>query len=1016
MPFTLPNSKQHGINIPLFSIRSAQSCGIGEYLDLIPLIHWCKDVGFHVLQTLPLNDTGDESSPYCSLTATALNPIFLSLSHLPGLNLHPHLGEHLRRLQALNSSPYIDYKTVINEKMQFLKEYYSFFKRQIFENHDFREFFYSSQWLKGYALFKAIKLSNHWRPWQEWDDSLKACSEESLKALESKFETEIDFHIFVQFLCFHQMAQVKAAAEAADVALMGDLPILINKESADVWLHQNLFDLTHTAGAPPDQYSQTGQNWNFPLYNWDALKAENYNWWIERLHCAARFYHLYRIDHVVGFFRIWSIPVGLNAAEGAFNPPDPSVWIAHGDAILQMMVGSTQMIPIAEDLGTVPDEVRDYLREHKICGTRVMRWERHWHTDRSYIPPEDYIWESLTTVSTHDSELLTQWWKNQPEEAGNYAASKGWDYTPQLTMEQRLAILKESHHTGSLYHVNLINEYLNCIPELAWDRPEEERINVPGVVSEHNWTLKVKPTIEQIISNKALKNLIRSLFLFPLFFFAALQAETDAHIKMIYSSLSPTSIAQHLAFYQLYPNTPYGEKALEDAWKLLGRGVNDTARNGEILSNFPELTAAIVNLINNKEGEPVLLKDSEIEVIDKFASFLPNRKLKGFHATNEEEVIALPPEEIDLARGLFLTLLTTSSSGWQEMRSYESLLDLMALQVMLRLPQNPTPKDKIKAMNDLIFFEMGYRFPPESLSTKDIDVYTFLPSVLNSRKGVCLGVSILYLCLAQRLDLPLEMITPPGHIYVRYKNDKSEINIETTCRGVHVDSDYYLTIDTCALEQQNIKQVIGLAYMNQASVFMGTEKFDQAEIAYKKALSYHPDYEPIHRFLGLSLCMNGKEEEGREHLALSCKTTPSHQVSPDTLATDYLNGKVNAEGIARFAKHTESTRAAILEEKEAYEKILKEYPEFRSGWLGLAGSWLELGNERQALKALEAYHEIDANNATVEFYLANLYAKRLDFQKGWDRLCSCEKLTQSKNYTPEAVRDFRESLQQLSPE
>ena len=162
--------------------------------------------------------------------------------------------------------------------------------------------------------------------------------------------------------------------------------------------------------------------------------------------------------------------------------------------------------------------------------------------------------------------------------------------------------------------------------------------------------------------------------------------------------------------------------------------------------------------------------------------------------------------------------------------------------------------------------------------------------------------------------------------------------------------------------------------------------------------------------------MNGKEEEGREHLVRSCKTLPAHQISPDTFAQDYLNGKVSAEGVVRFAKHTESTRAAMLEEKEAYEKILQEYPEFRAGWLGLAGSWLELGNERQALKSLEAYHEIDPNNATVEFYLANLYAKRLDFQKGWDRLCSCEKLTQTKDYVPEAVRDFREALQQLSPE
>jgi 4-alpha-glucanotransferase len=1025
MPFKLPSRPQHGVNIPLFSLRSHASCGIGEYLDLIPMIQWCKEVGFNVLQTLPLNDTGPEASPYCALTATALNPIHLSLAQLPGLKAHPHLNEHLNKLQELNALPYVDYTAVLKGKMIFLKEYYSIFKNEISDNTDFRTFFYSSDWLKGYALFKVLKESSQWKSWEEWDTPIRTCHTETLKTLETKFETEIDFQIFLQFLCFRQMEQVKAAAEACSVAIMGDIPILINRESADVWLNQHLFDLTLTAGAPPDQYAQEGQNWGFPTYNWEALKAENYKWWIQRLQYASQLYHLYRIDHVVGFFRIWSIPQGRKALEGRFIPNDPATWIPHGNAILQMMIDSSPMIPIAEDLGTVPDEVRAYLREHSICGTRVMRWERHWHTDRSYIPIEEYNYYSLTTVSTHDSELLTEWWANQPEEAGTYAANRGWSYDKTLNLEHRLDILRESHKTSSLYHINLINEYLDCIPELSWKLPADERINTPGVVSEMNWSLKLSPTVEEIISNAPLKRLIQTLlclfiiFFCPLPFFSnTLYAESEAHIKMLYSSLSPTSISQHLAFYQLYSDTECGKKALNDSWNLLGRGVrtNNVNYETDVLSRFPELTGSLVALINQKENESVILTDAEVSLIDQIASFLPNRKLKGSRARTAEEVIALPSEEVDLARGLFLSLLDGAPDGWAKMRSYEALLDLMALQVLAKIPFNASPKEKIKAMNELIFFELGYRFPPQSLSIKDIDVYTFLPTVLNSRKGVCLGVSILYLCLAQRLDLPLEMITPPGHIYVRYKNGDHEINIETTCRGVHVDSEYYLSIDTCALEQQNIKQVIALAYINQASVFLGTGKFDLAEIAYKKALVYHPDYDVLHRFLGLSLCLNGKEEEGRAHLERSRRVRCEHQISPDTLADDILNGHINAAGISRFVKHVDSNRAAILEEKQAFEKILEEFPKFRSGWLGLAGSWLELGNERQALKALEAYHELDPNNATVEFYLANLYAKRLDFEKGWDRLCRCEKITQARDYIPEELRDFREQLQQLSPE
>lgn len=1018
MPFTLPEKPEHGVNIPLFSLRSCNSCGIGEYLDLIPMVEWCREVGFSVIQLLPLNDTGEESSPYCALTSTALNPIHLSLSHLPGISQYPHLEEHLHRLQSLNNAPFVEYKKVFDGKMQFLREYYGYFHQQIFEHHDFKQFYYDSDWLKGYALFKAMKHSTHWKPWEEWDVSLRNGEPEAVRICEEKFEMEIDFHIFVQFLCFRQMKKVRDAAEAAGISLMGDIPILISRESADVWLNRDLFDLTMTAGAPPDQYSREGQNWGFPLYHWEAHQKQDYTWWKNRLKYAESLYHLYRIDHVVGFFRIWGIPLGAKATEGHFVPEEYSQWIGHGDAILKMMIEHSTMIPIAEDLGTVPDEVRSYMRERNICGTRVMRWERHWHTDRSYIPVEEYIKESLTTVSTHDSTLLTEWWREQPEESGSYAASRGWAYLPTLTLEQRKEILKQSHHTGSLYHVNLLNEYLNCIPELAWKLPEEERINTPGVISTKNWTTKFAPTVEEIVTNGSLKELIRSILLTLLFICLPLEAESEAHIKMLYSSLNPTSISQHLAFYQLYPQTEFGRKALSDAWKLLGKGQWGAwdQQDGELLAKFPEVTASLVALINQKESEPVLLEEGEIKLIERLGASLPNRKLRGYGAQTEEEVIRLPSDEVDLARGLFLTLFEKSPEGIREMKSYEALLDLMALQVLATLPEAPTPRDKIRAMNELIFFEMGYRFPPQSVSIKDIDVYTFLPSVLNSRKGVCLGVSILYLCLAQRLDLPLEMVTPPGHIYVRYKNGKEEVNIETTCRGVHIDSDEYLSIETCALEQQNIKQVIGLAYVNQASVFLGKEQFDLAENAYKKALPYHPDQDVLHRFLGISLCLNGKEQEGREHLEKCVGKMLPHQVSPDTLAEDYLEGKINAQGIARFVKHVDSTRTALMAEKEGFEKILAEYPQFRAGWLALAGTWLELGNERQALRALEQYHALDCHNSAVEFYLANLYAKRLDFDKAWVHLRRCEEITAAKDYTPDALKDFREQLQQVYPE
>ena len=156
---------------------------------------------------------------------------------------------------------------------------------------------------------------------------------------------------------------------------------------------------------------------------------------------------------------------------------------------------------------------------------------------------------------------------------------------------------------------------------------------------------------------------------------------------------------------------------------------------------------------------------------------------------------------------------------------------------------------------------MQFRFPPHSLYAKDIDLYTFLPSVLDSRKGVCLGVSILYLCLAQRIDLPLEIITPPGHIYVRYRNKESITNIETTARGINLPSDTYLGINTRKLMQRTIKEVIGMAFVNQASAVWGKEDYLTTVSLYEKSALYLPDDPLLKMFLGFNYLFIGKKRK-----------------------------------------------------------------------------------------------------------------------------------------------------------
>ena len=491
---TIGIKNHHGIALPLFSLHSNKSCGIGEYLDLIPLIDWCQSIGFDVIQLLPLNDTGLETSPYSALSAYALNPIFLSLSQLPGGEETSSLKRQITELQIVtNRTQRVDYKSVQQRKDFFLREYYRLHGANITNQEDFKKFTKDNDfWLPQYALFKSIKIQQGWSSWEQWP-------------VFDPPPSDVNYHIFIQYLCFKQFASVKKHAEEKGVFLKGDIPILINRESADAWHHRNFFLLDLAAGAPPDMYSQEGQKWGFPLYNWDALASENYRWWIERLTVAANLYHIYRIDHIVGFFRIWAIPLSRPARDGHFVPEDRSTWIKHGETIMKVMVENSSMLPIGEDLGTVPPEVRVSLRNLGICGTKVMRWERRWEGDKSFIDPKEYIAESMTTVSTHDSETLEMWWKNQSEEAKLYANSVGWTYTPTLSKKQRFDILNSSHKSGSLFHINLLQEYLALFPEMVWPNPEDERINLPGVISDKNWSYRFLPSIEQIVSNEKLK-------------------------------------------------------------------------------------------------------------------------------------------------------------------------------------------------------------------------------------------------------------------------------------------------------------------------------------------------------------------------------------------------------------------------------------------------------------------------------------------------------------------------------
>ena len=426
----------------------------------------------------------------------------------------------------------------------------------------------------------------------------------------------------------------------------------------------------------------------------------------------------------------------------------------------------------------------------------------------------------------------------------------------------------------------------------------------------------------------------------------------------------------------------------------------------------------ILSLVNRsgQEDSP-LLQEGQLSVIGKLSRHLGNRNLQGFGLWSQDEILALAPDQIDLARALLIAELGDSEEARSKIQSYEASLDLMALQILARLPPSSSPLEKVRAINDYIFSEMRFRFPPHSLYAKEIDVYTFLPSVLDSRRGVCLGVSIMYLCLAQRLELTLQAITPPGHIYVRYVDPEgNHTNIETTARGIDVPTEMYLGVETKKLQERNLRECIGLAFMNQAAVSWHKGDAQTAVSLYEKARPFLQDDYLLNLFLGFNYLFIGKEEEGRELLLRVQGKAPEHVLVADTIAEDYLAGRVDADGIQAIFSEVDETRSSILEKQKKLQETVEKFPKFRQGHFHLAVTWMQLGREREAVPILEKCAALNPHDPTVNYYLSAIHFQRHHFNQAWRYLKAAEAIVREKGHDPKALFELRRALQRQCPE
>jgi 4-alpha-glucanotransferase len=496
--------KRAGILTPLSALRSEQSLGIGEIMDLKPLIDWCRVTGNSIIQLLPLNEMNHlDKSPYSALSVFAIDPIYVSLHGLDRFHLLPEINDYITRnakeIENLHSQERVDFNEVRRTKMELLRILF----RDGYDKEAFSSYIEANQyWINDYALFMVLKEKHELKQWLQWQEPYKNRDTKALQDFSETFKEELLFYKFVQWILFNQLQSVKLYGECYGIFLMGDLPILVSRDSADVWAHQDYFDLKDTVGAPPDMYSTMGQKWGLPPYEWDNMKANGYDWWIARLRYAEHFYHMFRLDHVIGFFRFYIVPEeASDAVDGHYEPVDDTKWKEHGAELLKMIIDNTDMLVLGEDLGAVPPSTREIMEEFGIPGFKVERWERRYDKDSSYIDPDDFYPVSLSTLSTHDSETVRGWWQNYHEERQAYYKALGFEGKAPDKLEGPLEerILKRIYSSASVFTILGMWDILGLNQGTLHDDPAQNRVNVPATVTPNNWTLRYRFDVQDML-------------------------------------------------------------------------------------------------------------------------------------------------------------------------------------------------------------------------------------------------------------------------------------------------------------------------------------------------------------------------------------------------------------------------------------------------------------------------------------------------------------------------------------
>lgn len=562
-----------GIVVPLFSLHSDSSDGIGDFSDLRKLVSWAASAGMSVIQLLPICDTNTfgtwrDSYPYNCVSVFALNPIYINLQEAG------YDGPHYKCRKNITE---VDYEEVYKFKTSVLRNLYDEKKKLLCNDSKYHHFKNeNSFWLDAYASYCALRDKYGTLDFSKWKNYEKYDPE---RVIEDKaLCNDAEYYKFLQFIAFSQMKKAAAFALRHRILIKGDIPIGVHPESSDVWKHPDFFNRDMQTGAPPDYFSADGQNWGFPTYNWDLMACDDYQWWRERLAVMSEFFDAYRIDHVLGFFRIWEIPRRYKSGKfGHFNPAldyhtkdleeaglsyrdeytdtlfmktgedryqpaispfdtnvfrnlkyeqkeifrkiysdfyekrNESLWGDNALTKLKIITGSSPMLPCAEDLGMLPSCVGKVLGKLSILSLQIQSMPKQ--SGKEFDDVSLYPYESVDTVSTHDMPSFRLWWHKYPDRARRFAFAV-FGMTNDIPTEASAYIcraLMQSHlDSPSMLCLLSFQDWTSVSPSARAEDISHEQINDPAD-GEHYWRYRTHLSIEDLEHNKAFTTQIREM-------------------------------------------------------------------------------------------------------------------------------------------------------------------------------------------------------------------------------------------------------------------------------------------------------------------------------------------------------------------------------------------------------------------------------------------------------------------------------------------------------------------------